>query len=126
MSWYHRFLDSCSSFLRSPIRRSEAQQKRADRLASHLTLYVSDTCPYCLKVKRHIKLLNISCTHKNLSRTHVYQKELICGGGRAQVPCLRIENNKQTRWLYESQDIIAYLDRKFVPKGQAETLERAH
>jgi glutathione S-transferase len=36
--------------------------------------------------------------------------ELIAGGGKGQVPCLRIETDDgNVRWLYESADIIAYL-----------------
>ena len=36
--------------------------------------------------------------------------ELIAGGGKKQVPCLRIEDEKDgVRWMYESSDIIRYL-----------------
>ncbi len=34
---------------------------------------------------------------------------LRAGGGKSQVPCLLIQDGAQTRWLYESDDIIAYL-----------------
>ena len=34
-------------------------------------------------------------------------------GGRIKVPCLRIEENGQSTWLYESKAIIAYLDQRF-------------
>lgn len=37
-------------------------------------------------------------------------RELLVGGGRATVPCLRIEDDGgAVRWLYESEDIIEYL-----------------
>ncbi|MCA7113286.1 hypothetical protein LGL75_14005 [Staphylococcus aureus] len=29
------------------------------------------------------------------------------------MPCLRIEENGQTRWMYESSDIVAYLEKTF-------------
>jgi glutathione S-transferase len=29
------------------------------------------------------------------------------------VPCLRIEENGQTTWMYESKVIIDYLDKRF-------------
>ena len=35
---------------------------------------------------------------------------LMQGGGKTQVPCLRIEQaNGEVQWMYESDDIIAYL-----------------
>jgi glutathione S-transferase len=34
-------------------------------------------------------------------------------GGKFKVPCLRIEENGQSTWLYESKAIIAYLDERF-------------
>ena len=40
--------------------------------------------------------------------------ELLAGGGRGTVPCLRIETpDAAVRWMYESADIIAYLQRRF-------------
>ena len=36
--------------------------------------------------------------------------DLIAGGGKSQVPCLRIEDeNGDVHWMYESIDIIRYL-----------------
>jgi glutathione S-transferase len=41
--------------------------------------------------------------------------ELIAGGGKDQVPCLRIENEDgEVRWLYESIDIVRYLKANLV------------
>ena len=38
-------------------------------------------------------------------------KELVAGGGRATVPCLRIErDNGQIEWMYESVDIMRFID----------------
>jgi hypothetical protein len=34
-------------------------------------------------------------------------------GGKIKVPCLRIEENGQTTWMYESKVIIDYLDKRF-------------
>jgi hypothetical protein len=42
--------------------------------------------------------------------------DLIAGGGKSQVPCLRIESkNGDVRWMYESIDIIRYLKSKLAP-----------
>ena len=36
--------------------------------------------------------------------------DLLNGGGKTQVPCLRIDNpDGETQWMYESDDIINYL-----------------
>lgn len=35
--------------------------------------------------------------------------DLLQGGGKGQVPCLRIESEGQVEWMYESDEIINYL-----------------
>jgi glutathione S-transferase len=40
-----------------------------------------------------------------------YRQELLEQGGKVKVPCLRIEQDGQVKWLYESNDIIAYLNK---------------
>ncbi len=38
---------------------------------------------------------------------------LMQGGGKTQVPCLRIENEQgEVQWMYESNDIIEYLSQQ--------------
>ncbi len=38
-------------------------------------------------------------------------RELVTGGGRATVPCLRIEREEgQVEWMYESIDIMQFID----------------
>ncbi len=40
------------------------------------------------------------------------RKELINGGGKGQVPCLRIEDSSgEVTWLYESDDILRYIEK---------------
>ncbi len=42
-----------------------------------------------------------------------HSKALMQGGGKTQVPCLRIQNQAgEVEWMYESDDIIAYLKRQ--------------
>jgi len=41
------------------------------------------------------------------------RQELLEGGGKAVVPCLKIKNGDSVDWLYESMDIIRYLDEHF-------------
>jgi glutathione S-transferase len=47
---------------------------------------------------------------KDIMRDGDARRALIDGGGRATVPCLRIDRGEQVLWLYESLDIIDYLE----------------
>ena len=51
---------------------------------------------------------------KDIGLFHFENKaELIAGGGKKQVPCLRIEDERgDVQWMYESGDIIRYLKRQ--------------
>ncbi len=124
MSWYKALLGKYGNWVdelalpAKPLQRSEHEQASVNRLAASLTLYDLKNCPYCHRVRKHLKQLNVDVQEKNLKRCHIYQKELLSGGGRAQVPCLKIEKKSGTKWLYESSDIIRYLDEKFAPKHQ--------
>ncbi len=42
-----------------------------------------------------------------------HRAELEVGGGRVKVPCLRIEKDGKTEWMYESSDIVTYLEKQF-------------
>lgn len=124
MSWYQALLGKCSRWLTAfskplpPVQRSAAEQSSVEMEASYLTLYEMKSCSCCAKVRRHVRWLNIPLPSKDLKRSYIYQKELLAGGGRAQVPCLKIEKPTGIKWLYESDDIILYLDRRFAPKSK--------
>jgi glutaredoxin 3 len=70
-----------------------------------LTLYYFSECPYCQRVLKTIRDLGLSVELRNIRETAAYREELIRGGGKSQVPCLFIDSKP----LYESQDIMAYL-----------------
>jgi len=53
--------------------------------------------------------MGISMEYKNIHANAEYRTQLIAGGGKPQVPCLRIVQNDAVRWLYESSDIIQFL-----------------
>lgn len=79
-----------------------------------LTLYHFKLCPFCIMVNRAIKTMGVKdrldIGYKNIKRKEAFRKELIKGGGKQQVPCLRIDfEDGKTNWLYESTDIINYL-----------------
>ena len=44
-----------------------------------------------------------------------FAERLVAGGGRLKVPCLQIrEADGQERWLYDSKDIVSYLEGRFI------------
>jgi len=75
-----------------------------------LALYHYASCPFCAKTRRSIDELNIDVELRNIQLHHKHRIELQQGGHKTQVPCLRIDDeNGETQWLYESDDIIYYL-----------------
>ena len=97
-----------------PIKRPRKEQEQLNRHTQKLSLYHYQTCPFCIKVRRTIKRLALSIeTHDTLQ--DIRQREaLISGGGQMKVPCLKIENdNGTTTWMYESSDIVNYLQERF-------------
>jgi hypothetical protein len=58
-----------------------------------------------------IKKTGLSVEHRNTQSHAAYRAELISEGGKSQVPCLRIErDNGKVDWLYESNDIIRWVN----------------
>jgi len=78
-------------------------------LSGHI-LYHYETCPFCLRVRDAMKRLDINMELRN-AREENFKEELIQGGGKKQVPCLRIEKDGDaTTWMYESDAIVEYLE----------------
>ena len=95
---------------RSPKRTAEAQQV-IDSSVTDLVLYQYHACPFCVKVRREMKRLGVKIELRDPKRSETAREELINGGGKLKVPCLRIESS-ETQWLYESDAIIAYLGKR--------------
>lgn len=97
-----------------PIQRSKEDQSKVDQEVGALALYQFYACPFCVKTRRAIHQLNLPIALRD-AQSGAFRDELEREGGRVKVPCLRIEEAQSTRWLYESNDIIAYLNRRFAP-----------
>ena len=92
-----------------PIVRSAVEQTKIDAACESLELYHFADCPFCIKVLRYMHEHNIHITLRDAAKEIKSRDALIAGGGRHQVPCLRIQAKSGTEsWLYESDDIIAY------------------
>ena len=77
-----------------------------------LSLYYLKTCPFCMKVLSCISELGVKIKLFNIHE-ETNKNDLINGGGKKTVPCLRIKGNNGDFWLYESNDIITYLRKLF-------------
>ncbi len=98
-----------------PIQRSEEEQERMNQLAKSVSLCQFHGCPFCVKVRRALHRLNVTIELRDVQNNELFRKELLEGGGRVKVPCLRIEKKGNIEWLYESNDIIKYLENMFAP-----------
>lgn len=96
------------------MRRSPAAQQAVDTRTAQLALYHFPTCPFCLKARRAMHRLALNIDLRNAQHDAAHRQALLAGGGKIQTPCLRIIDARgQSVWLYESRDIIAYLEREF-------------
>lgn len=90
--------------------------KSPDRPApdEKLALYHSETCWFCARVRQTVHDLKLTLEMRDIDHEVSRRQELFVGGGKVQVPCLRIESpDGAVNWMYESADIAAYLTRKF-------------
>ena len=97
----------------SKLKRSAEAQAAVTQSASNLALYQFNACPFCVKTRRNLHRLNVPVALRDAKNDPQARKDLEQQGGKIQVPCLRIEENGQSTWLYESKAIIAYLDQRF-------------
>jgi glutaredoxin len=98
-------------FAPKALKRSVEEQQKIDQNTENLALYQLPACPFCVKVRRAIKRNALKIELRNINRNENYRQELINEGGKRTVPCLRIEKDNGVQWLYESNDIIAYLQK---------------
>jgi glutaredoxin len=95
------------------IKRAPEVQASIDQQTEKLALYQYKACPFCVKVRRAMKRQSLSINTHDPRQSTKSHEELIKGGGKLKVPCLRIEEEGETRWMYESSDIINYLNSRF-------------
>ena len=80
-----------------------------------LTLYHFASCPFCVRVRLAARKLGLVLAERNIHRDPGARDELMHGGGKTQVPCLRIEDAEGGApvWMYESGEIVQYLESRF-------------
>ena len=97
-----------------PKQRADEQQRVVDQQTESLKLYQYLACPFCVKTRRVIRRLGLNIETHDALHNEKYRSELIQQGGQAQVPCLKITHDDgKIEWMYESSDIINYLEARF-------------
>ena len=93
---------------------SAEKQTELDETTSRMKLYHFRLCPFCVKTRRTILRLGLNIETRDARYNPQWNRELIDQGGRYQVPCLlQFEDDGSEQWMYGSDEIIQYLDRRF-------------
>ena len=96
------------------ISRDADAQRKVDQQCSRLALYHFKTCPFCIKVRHEMARLSLPIELRDAQHDESHRSELLNEGGKVQAPCLRItDETGKVNWLYESGDIIKYLQQRF-------------
>ena len=110
-------------FLTSPRspQRTPYEQAKIDQATVDMALYQFRACPFCVKTRRAMKRLGLNIELRDARKDPKWRQQLLAEGGRLQVPCLHIPRESgEAQWLYESADIIAYLEQRFSDPETAE------
>ena len=107
--------DNLISLTASAARLGWGSRCRIDtpRTLKPLTLYNMEGSPYCRKVRETLSELDLEHVVRNVPKGSPKRAELAERGGKVQVPYL-IDPNTQ-KAIYESDDIVAYLEKRYGP-----------
>jgi glutathione S-transferase len=72
-------------------------------------LYYHDSCPFCQRVLSVLPNINVPVEKRNVIKHAHFRDEQYAATNRTTVPCLLIEDGDQQQWMFESADIIRYL-----------------
>ncbi|WP_012069602.1 glutathione S-transferase N-terminal domain-containing protein [Marinomonas sp.] len=97
----------------SKKKRTPEKQEKINQELKNFSLYQFSACPFCTKTRRAMYKLNLPIEKRNAPEGSVHRTELLEGGGKVKVPCLRIEQDGKVEWMYESSQIISYLEKRF-------------
>ena len=93
----------------SRVKRTPEAQQKVAQAAQGMTLYH-------FFARRAIHKLRVPIEKRSAVQGSPHREELLQGGGKVQVPCLRIQHSDgREEWLYESKQIIGYLNDQFGP-----------
>ena len=96
------------------VQRDAAAQAAVELECQSLALYQFNTCPFCIKVRQEMRRLSLPIEKRDAQHNASNRDALLQGSSATKVPCLKItEVNGQTRWLQDSNTIVAYLRERF-------------
>ncbi len=113
-------VDTLGSGLASALRLGYGMRCRAAGSRQGLqpvTLYNMEGSPYCRKVRETLCELDLQSLVRNVPKGSPKRAELARRGGKVQVPYLIDPNTGRT--MYESDDIVAYLEAEYGPHDRA-------
>ncbi len=99
-------------------RGSRCRVPNSRRRLQPLELFNMEGSPYCRKVREVLSELDLEYTVRNVPRGSPQREELARRGGKVQVPFL-VDPNAKTA-MYESDEIVAYLEREYGAHGKEE------
>jgi glutaredoxin len=73
------------------------------------SLYYYDSCPFCVRVLRTLNQIKVDVELRNIMSDSTHRSALQQATGRSSVPCLRIDNGSKSEWMFESMDIMRFL-----------------
>jgi len=92
------------------VKRTKEKQALLDEQCKQLALYQYKACPFCVKTRWAMRRNNMKIQLRDAKRNKDVAQELESKGGKLKVPCLKITHQDgSSQWMYESKDIIAYL-----------------
>ena len=96
------------------LQRDAAAQAAVNLQCQSMALYQFNTCPFCIKVRQEMRRLSLPIEKRDAQHDSNNRNELLQGSGASKVPCLKItEANGETRWLQDSNAIVAHLRERF-------------
>ncbi|WOT06476.1 glutathione S-transferase N-terminal domain-containing protein [Shewanella youngdeokensis] len=99
-------------FAPKKLTRPVVEQQKIDDATKGMTIYEYKACPFCVKVRRALRRQGLNIVTLD-AKQEPHKSTLLTEGGKLQVPCLKVEGANRATWLYESAEIINYLENKF-------------
>lgn len=107
LSWAYQLLPV------RPVVCSVERRNAMERDSRRMQLFFSHDCPASLATQRYCQRLGLRVVEKNVARVLSYRNELLNEGGQSRVPCLRVEEEGEVKWLYSCDSIRRFLDQRF-------------
>jgi glutaredoxin len=102
-------------FITRPRKLKRTPEAQADvaKATAGMALYQFHACPFCVRTRRTMHRLNLPIALRDAKNNDEHRQALLNQGGAIKVPCLRIDENGGSTWMYESKAIMQYLEDRF-------------